>query len=456
MFNEKHPKSKIKFFEASPFQIVSLSFLFVILAGTLLLSLPISSRERVFTSPLNALFTATSATCVTGLVVYDTGTYWSTFGQIVILTLIQIGGLGLVTLTSFFNLIVGKKMGFRGIELAKESINTDSFADVKKMLKTIMVLTFSIEFTGAIILALTFIPEFGFAKGAYISIFTAVSAFCNAGFDLLGFQGEFCSLSNYTNNFLVYGTVALLIILGGIGFIVMRDIFRYRKSKKLMLHTKVVLVVTAILIIGGGILFTILEWNNVTMEGLSVCQKVGAGFFHSVSTRTAGFNTIPQDTLTNLSKVLSTVLMFIGASPASTGGGIKVTTIAVIIMTIVSVLRGREDTTMHNATVSKKAVYRALALFFLAIFWVTFASIVIMLSLDGQASAMDVIFETTSAFGTVGLSVGITSIAGVLEKIVLIASMYLGRVGPITLMISLTLINESHKEVLPKGKIIIG
>ncbi len=456
MFNEKHPKSKLKFFDASPFQIVCLSFLVVILAGTLLLTLPISSRARVFTPPLNALFTATSATCVTGLVVYDTATYWSLFGQIVILTLIQIGGLGLVTLTSFFYMLIGKKMGFRGIELAKESINTDNFADVKKMLKTIMGLTISIEFTGAVILSLTFIPQFGFWHGAYIAIFTSVSAFCNAGFDVLGFQGEFCSLINYTDNFFVYGTAAILIILGGIGFVVIRDVLMYHKTKKLMLHTKVVLIVTSILVIGGGILFTILEWNNVTMAHLTPWQKVGAGFFHSVSTRTAGFNTIAQDTLTTLSKVLSIVLMLIGASPASTGGGIKVTTIAVIIMTIISVLRGREDTTIHKNIVSKKAVYRALTLFFLAIVWITFASMIIIFSLETSLHPIDVVFETTSAFATVGLSAGVTATTGTLAKVILILSMYLGRVGPITLMISLTLINNSNKEVLPKGKIIIG
>lgn len=444
-------------FKAAPVQVVCLSFIAVILVGTILLMSPISSREGVLTPFSDALFTATSATCVTGLIVEDTYLHWTGFGQFVILMLIQVGGLGLITLTSLVNIMIGKKLGLRSMDLAKESMNTDSFADVKRMVRTILVVTLSIEAVGAAILALTFVPKYGIFEGGFTSIFLSISAFCNAGFDLLGREGAYVSLTNYTSQPIVYIPIAMLIVFGGLGFVVWRELFYYRKTKTLSLHSRLVLVMTGGLILVGMVAFLIFEWNNPkTMGELSVMDKLGAGLFQSITTRTAGFNSIDQAGLTDLSKITSIVLMFIGAAPASTGGGIKITTMAVIFMTIVSVMRGYDDTVIMKNKVDKKAVYKAMSLFFLALLLVITCSMLIHFMTDTAANPIDVVFEEVSAFGTVGLSTGLTAQLGVLSRYLLILSMYLGRVGPLSLVISLAMHGGSHKEVLPQGKILIG
>ena len=458
MFDKPKPKAsdKLNFLKGSPVQIICLSFIAVILTGAVLLMLPISTRTGDITSFADAVFTATSATCVTGLVVHDTYLYWSFFGQLVILTLIQIGGLGLVTLTSFFSVMIGKKLGFRGMDLAKESVNTESFADVKKMIRTVMLVTFTIEALGAIVLGLTFIPKYG-KEGIWFSIFLSISAFCNAGFDLLGQEGPFVSLVNYASTPQVYIPIALLVVFGGLGFIVWRELFLYYKTKKLSLHTRIVLVMTGSLILIGTIVFTYTEWNNEATTGhLSNINKIGAGFFQSVTTRTAGFNTIDQAGLTDISKMFSIVLMFIGAAPASTGGGIKVTTIAVIAMTIVCVMRGKEDTIVMKRIVDKKAVYKSFTLFFLALMVVITSSLIIYSSMATGANGIDVVFETVSAFATAGLSSGVTAEIGIAPRYLLVMCMYLGRVGPLSMVVSLALRGSSNKEILPQGRIIIG
>lgn len=456
MFNNPAPKRRFHRLHGTPVQMICISFLGVILMGAVLLMLPVSSKTGVFTSFSDALFTATSATCVTGLIVHDTYLYWSGFGQFVIILLIQVGGLGLVTLTSFFNIMVGRKLGLRSMDLAKESANTDSFADVKRMLRTIIAVTLIIEALGAVVLCFTFVPKYG-ADGIIISGFLAISAFCNAGFDILGREGAYVSLTNYTSNPGVYIPIALLVAFGGLGFIVWRELFRYRKDRTLSLHSRLVLFMTILLVVLGTVVFTALEWNNpVTMGGLTPAEKVGAGFFQSVSTRTAGFNTIDQAGLTDLSKITSIALMFIGAAPASTGGGIKITTIAVIVMTIVSVMQGYDDTVIMRRKVDKKAVYKAITLFSLALVLVVVCSMLIHFALGTPGSTIDVVFEEVSAFGTVGLSSGVTLQMDNLSRYLLILSMYLGRVGPLSTVISLSMRASSHKEVLPQGKIIIG
>lgn len=445
-------------FGGTPARVICLSFIAVILFGTLLLTLPLSSRSGGFTSFSDALFTATSATCVTGLVVQDTYLYWSTFGQAVILSLIQIGGLGLVTLTSFFNVIIGRRLGLRSMELARESANTDSFADVKHMLRAIIVITFLVEIIGAVLLAFTFVPLYGLADGLWTSVFLSISAFCNAGFDLLGREGAYISLTGFVSLPQVYLVVSLLVILGGLGFTVWRELLRYHRDRRLSLHSMLVLIMTGCLLLFGTIAFAALEWRNPqTLGALSFFDKLGASFFQSVTCRTAGFNTIDQAAMGNAGKLVSSLLMFIGASPASTGGGIKVTTIAVIIMTIVSVMRGYGDAVILRRKVESRAVYRAFALFFMALLVVAPSVMLLVLPFDGVPNATtDVIFETVSAFSTAGLSVGVTAQLGTAWRYLLVLLMYLGRVGPLSLIVSLTMHTPARREVLPQGKILIG
>ena len=429
----------------------------VILIGTVLLMLPISSRGGQFTSFNDALFTATSATCVTGLVVHDTYLYWSPFGQIVILALIQIGGLGLVTFATFFNMIIGRKLGLRNMDLAKESVNTDSFGDVRALVKTIFALTFTVEAIGAVLLATVFIPRYGGITGLAKSIFVSISAFCNAGFDLMGVEGEYSSLTTFADSPVVLLTVAALVITGGLGFIVWKDVARWRRTRHLEMHTKVVLIMTMVLLVGGTIGFLGAEWGNPnTLGPMSFFDKLLNSFFQSVTVRTAGFNAIDQAGMTDLAKVYAIVLMFIGAAPAGTAGGIKVTTLAVIVMTVVCVIKGENDTIICRRRVEYKAVYKALALFFLALMVVVLSSMMMHFTLDQQANTIDVVFEEVSAFGTVGLSAGITGQLSTASRWVLILSMFLGRVGPVSLALSLAMHTTGRKEVIPSGKILIG
>lgn len=442
---------------AYPARTIIVSFLVVILVGGILLMLPISSREGAFTPLADAMFTATSATCVTGLVVYDTYLYWSPFGQTVILVLIQVGGLGLVTFATFFNLALGRKMGLRGMDVAKESLSSDSFADVRALVRTIFGITFGVEAVGAALLALAFIPRYGFPQGAVKGIFISISAFCNAGFDLMGSEGAYSSLMSFADSPLVLLTVSALVITGGLGFVVWRDVARWHRTRHLELHTKVVLVMSAVLLLGGMAAFLAAEWNNpATLGGMPFVQKLLGGFFQSVTVRTAGFNAIDQAAMTDLSKIFAIALMFIGAAPAGTGGGIKVTTVAVIVMTVACVMRGENDTVIFGRRVEHKAVYKALALFLLALCLVVLSAMVIYFALDRQAGSIDIVYEEVSAFATVGLSAGITGQLSGASRLVLILSMFLGRVGPISLAVSLSMRGPGRREVIPAGKILIG
>lgn len=454
------PKPMRKHLFSLPARIISVSFFVVILTGTLLLMLPISNKDGVVTSFVDALYTATSATCVTGLIVYDTYAHWTIFGQCVILALIQIGGLGLVTLTSFFNIVIGKKMGLRSMHLAQESVSSLGQTDIAKLIKTVIMTALIVELAGAALLATSFIPKYG-AEGIFISIFLSVSAFCNAGFDILGREGEFCSLMNYNGNPVVMYTIMLLIIIGGIGFIVIHDVLEYRKTKKLTLHTRVVLIVTGILIVAGTLVFALSEWNNPSTIGSlpGIGQKFTASLFQSVSCRTAGFNSIDLAAMHDDTKVFSSILMFFGAAPGSTGGGIKITTLAVIFMTVVCVAKGYEDTIIMHRKVDKNAVYKSLAVLVLAMLVVTAttAGIIITMSQEYNVSGVDAFFEAVSGFATVGLSVGISQTAPVICRFLLIFSMFVGRVGPVAFVLSMAMRPPgSRKEIIPEGKIMIG
>ena len=450
---------KLKKLFAFPARIIAASFAAVILVGTLLLMLPLSSREGTVTPFLDCLFTATSATCVTGLIIYDTYTHWSPFGQCVILMLIQIGGLGLVTFTTFFNLLIGKKLGLRGMHLAEESVA--SFGDdIKGLIRIVILTALVVETAGALLLMPTFTAEYG-PRGIFIAIFLSVSAFCNAGFDILGRQEPFISLCNYNGNPVVIGTIGMLIIFGGIGFIVIHDLLQYRRTKKLTLHTRIVVAVTGILLVLGTLMTILCEWNNPATIGAlpSFWQKLGASWFHSVSCRTAGFNSVPIDGMYDITKILSSVLMFFGAAPGSTDGGIKCTTVAVIFMTVYCVIRGDEDTVIFGRRVGRQAVYKSMAVMILGILAVTVTSGCIVSTMqDTHAiSGVDALFESVSAFATVGLSAGVSGVAGTLPKLLLLFSMYIGRLGPVSFFLSLAMRPKNNRrEVLPEGKIQIG
>lgn len=449
--------AKVKQF--SPMRTIVLSFLMVIFTGTALLILPISSKSGELTPFVNSLFTATSATCVTGLIVYDTYTQWSWFGQGVILAMIQIGGLGLVTFTSFFNFAIGRKLGLRSMQLASESVNSGGFSDVRGMVHNIVKISLIAEGSGALILMLVFVPKYQL-EGIWISVFLAVSAFCNAGFDLLGREGAFVSLTNYADNPIVIVTIMLLITMGGLGFVVWADLLAFRKTKRLVLHTKIVLLVTGILIVFGAVIFLITEWNNTkTIGGLSFIQKFDRTLFHSVTLRTAGFNTIEAGDLTPFSKILSIMIMFIGAAPGSTGGGIKVTTFAVLIMTVVCVMRNAPETQIMGRKIDKDIVYKSMSITVLAAVAVMITSCILVFTNEtGLISGIDSVFESVSAFATVGISAGPTAVSNNVSRCVMAFTMFLGRVGPVSLALSLALGMEARgkHQIMPEGKVFVG
>lgn len=444
-----------------PATTISLSFIIIILFGAILLMLPISSKSGEFTPFIDSLFTATSATCVTGLVVFDTFQKWSLFGQIIILLMIQIGGLGLVTFVTFFNIFIGRKLGFRRMQIASESVSADGFNQSKVIVKNIISVSLIVETLGTIILSTAFVPKYG-AKGIFKAIFISISAYCNAGFDILGDNQRFTSLTEYYNNPIVLITVMFLIVFGGLGFIVWHDLINYRKTKHLELHSKIVLFTTALLILSGAIIFALLEWNNKnTFAEMTVGNKVVNSFFTSITCRTAGFNTVDFGELNPVSKVFAIMLMYIGAAPGSTGGGIKITTFIVLVMTVVCILRNKDDTIILKRKIEKTAVYKAITIVALSMTIIFGASFILFYQLDGQsvASGINTLFEVVSAFATVGLSTGVTGVLNSLCKLILIFIMFLGRVGPVSVAMFLVIKNankDTRKQMYPEAKIMVG
>ena len=442
-----------------PARTIVLSFLLVILAGTLLLTLPLSSKSGSFTNPLDAFFTATSATCVTGLIVYDTYTHWNIFGQLVILLMIQIGGLGLVTFTSFFNFLIGKKLGLRSMQVASESVSTQGFSDVKQLIKNVVKFSLAFEGAGALLLMIPFVSEQG-AKGIYTAIFLSVSAFCNAGFDILGYNGQFSSLVTYAGNPLVILPISMLITAGGLGFVVWSDLLQYRKTKHLILQTKIVLIVSAALIALGTLAVLICEGGNPsTMAGMSFGQKLIRSFFQSVTFRTAGFNSISIADMSPLTKMFALLFMFVGAAPNSTGGGIKVTTLAVVLFTVVSVMKSEPDTIIMGRKVEKFTVYKALVLIVISAAAVAVTSLMLFyLNTASGVTGIDAAFEAVSAFATVGVSSGVTEVANIPSRLLIACVMFMGRVGPVSLALSLSLDRDkkTKTQVIPEGKVIVG
>lgn len=434
-------------------QILALGFLAVIIIGAIILTLPISSASGETTNFLDALFTSTSAVCVTGLVTLDTGTYWSVFGQTVIMLLIEIGGLGFMSFTTLIAIILGKKITLRDRLILQDAMNTFDIQGLVKMVQYVLIFTVSVQLSGALLFSTQFIPKFGFVKGLFYSIFHSVSAFCNAGFDLFG---NFSSLTGYSDNWVVILVASALIIIGGIGFAVWIEIYNFKSIKNLSLHAKMVILVTSILVIGGTVLMFIFEHNNPnTLANMNIGDKVVNSFFAAVTPRTAGFNSISTDGMTNAGNLLTIILMFIGGSPGSTAGGIKTTTIGVLLVTVICVIRGREDAEAFKKRFPKELVYKAVTLFFIGGVLVMGATMLLSYTEQG-ASFLSLLYETTSAFGTVGLTVGLTQKLSEVGKVLIMIMMYLGRVGPLTVVLSLMKNRNNNGVRYPEGKILIG
>lgn len=441
-------------------QIILLSFLGVILIGSVLLSLPVSSAGGRAVPYIDALFTATTATCVTGLVTVSTAATWSVFGQAVILLLIQIGGLGVITFMTAVMLLFNRKIGISDRLLIQDAFNLSTLSGIVAFVKKVLIGTLTVESIGACFYMTVFVPQFG-ARGIWVSVFNSVSAFCNAGMDIIGEN----SLCDYSGNALITLTTAALIILGGLGYIVWWDVSRVIKNRKqnggrffksLTLHSKIVFISTAFLLIVGTALTLCFEYNNpLTLEGLPLSDKIQAAFFQSVTTRTAGFASLPQENLKNPTAILSLLLMFIGGSPVGTAGGIKTVTAAVLLSITVSLISGKNSVSLFGRTISKQSVYKAVAVTVMS-FSVMFVS-TLLLSAVTNAPALDILFETVSATATVGLSRSLTGALNLLGKLIIIFTMYFGRVGPISIAIAFGGKNPSRNIIKnPTEEISIG
>lgn len=436
------------------------SFLAAILVGSVLLTLPISSASGQATPFIDALFTATTATCVTGLVVEPTVTAWSLFGQIVILILIQIGGLGIITIMASITVFLHRRMGLADRLLLQDAFNLNTLSGLEAFVKKVIKGTLIIEGIGACIYMTVFVPQFGL-KGIWISIFTSISAFCNAGIDIIAEN----SLCDYALNPIMNITTCLLIILGGLGYIVWWDLMRVSKLRRtrkspfwrsLTLHSKIVISATAGLILVGGILILLFEYGNPnTIGGLSLLEKIEVALFQSVTTRTAGFATIPQENLSNASAIICLLLMFIGGSPVGTAGGIKTVTFVVLIASAFATIRNQKEVNLFGRTLSKEAVSKAVAVTCMS-FTIMFVS-TILLSAVTNADALDILYETVSATATVGLTRNLTPILNIYGKLIIIATMYLGRVGPISLAVAFNFKREKKNIIKnPTEEISVG
>ena len=411
-------------------QFIAYGFFCVIITGTLLLMLPFASRDGQSEPFLNCLFTATSASCVTGLVVADTWSQWSLFGQLVILTMIQIGGLGFITVGVFISIVLRRKIGLKERGLMMESVNTLQIGGVGRLAKKIIIGTCIFEGTGAVLLAIRFIPQFGFFRGLFYGIFHSISAFCNAGFDLMGGQTPYSSFVAYYDDWLVNFVIMSLIIIGGIGFIVWDDLSRNKLHfRKYMLQTKIVLVTTAILVFGGGLLFYLLERNHL-LVGMNTSGKILTSLFSSVTARTAGFNTTDTAALTDGSKLLTIILMFIGGSPGSTAGGIKTTTLVVLLLCVHSNIKQTYGINIFGRRLENDAVKRAGTILTINLLLAVTASLAIMAIQPLGFS--DILFETFSAIGTVGMTTGITRALHPVSRCIIILLMYCGRIGSLS------------------------
>ncbi|MDT8899695.1 TrkH family potassium uptake protein [Anaeroselena agilis] len=434
----------------TPYQVLVSGFAGLILAGALLLATPWAAQSGEGTNFLDALFTATSAVCVTGLVVVDTGTHYSLFGQTVILLLIQFGGLGVMTVSTLLAVMLGKKIHLRERLLIQEATNQIELSGVVRLTLYIIKVTLLVEFIGGTNLAMRWYQDFG-AKGIYYGYWHGVSAFCNAGFDLFG---DFRSITSYVADPAVVFTIAGLIVVGGIGFTVIADVWNQRSFRQLSLHSKLTVSVSGLLIFLGMMLIIVFESGGKVFNELSPAAKVLAGFFQSVTTRTAGFSTVDIGSMREGTLLIIILLMYIGASPSSTGGGIKTTTAGIIAASVFGFIRGKKEVELFHRHVVQASITKAVTIAVISAGLII--AVTLAMTLTEQAPLLNILFEVTSAFGTVGLSTGITPNLSTAGKMMIIFTMFAGRVGSLTLVLSLALKKQNGKLLYPEGKVIIG
>lgn len=436
--------------ELNPPRVLTLGFGTLILIGALLLNLPIASKSGESIGFINSLFTSASAVCVTGLVVVNTAKYWSLFGQIVIILLIQMGGLGFMTMATIVALLAGKKISLKERLVIKEQLNQQTMSGLVRLTKYVILLTFVIEGIGAFLLSTRFIPIYGFKKGLWFSIFHAVSAFCNAGFDIIG-----NSMVSFVGDFTINMTICFLVIIGGVGFSVLIDIAKNKSFKKLRLHSKLVISITIILIIVGMLIILVIERKNPdTLMYLSKGERLLASFFQSVIPRTAGFNSIDISKIYDTTAFIIIILMCIGGSPGSTAGGIKTTTFGATFLTTIAVVRGNKDVVVFKQRLNQDIINRSLAIVIIGLMLII--SVSILLTITEDAYFLDVLFETASAFGTVGLTRGITPNLSNIGKLIIALTMYAGRVGPLTMAFAFSQRQKQASYRYSEGNIMVG
>lgn len=434
-------------------QIIMIGFAAMILLGTLLLMLPISTRNREWASFRDALFTATSATCVTGLVVRDTATYWSLFGQLVIILLIQIGGMGIVTIALAIAMASGKKIGLMQVSTVQDAVAAHNLGGIVKLTKLIVGGTLLIEFIGAALMAPTFCGRFGMAKGMWYAVFHSVSAFCNAGFDLMGVEEKFSSLTGYSDNVIINVTIMLLIVIGGIGFLTWEDMVRYKvRLKKYRMQSKVVLTVTLVAIVVPAVIFYFMEFRD--FSNVSEREKILLSFFQSITPRTAGFNTVSFSYMSEAGIMILIILMFIGGSSGSTAGGMKTNTVAVLLSAARSAFCRKEDAHLFKRRIPGDIIKNAATIMVMYLL-LSFGAALIMSYVEGLP-VLTCAFETVSAIATVGLTMGVTPYLSVLSHIMLIVLMFCGRVGGMTLVFATLTVNKHNVSKLPKERITVG
>lgn len=435
-------------------RVIIIGYLVLILLGTALLMLPFATKSGEGASALTAVFTATSASCVTGLVLQDTATYWSLFGQLVILTLIQIGGLGFMTFAIVLLGAFNRRASLRERTVMAESINTTRVGGMRTLTKHIIAGTAIFELSGAVLLSLRFIPQLGWLKGIYYSIFHSVSAFCNAGFDLMGgHTGEYSSFVSFADDWLVNIVLIALITIGGIGFLVWEDVLEHKhKLRKYRLHSKIVILTSAILLLGGAVLFWFFE-RNYTCKGLPINEQILVSLFGSATARTAGFNTVDTAAMSEGGKLVTVILMLIGGSSGSTAGGVKTTSVVVIILTAIAAMRGRQAPHCLGRRFEDGALRKAVTVVFLNLSLGLFGTLIV--TMDGF-SLSDAMFEAFSAVGTVGITAGITRDLGLFTKLLLIFLMYCGRVGGISFAAALFEKRSAPPVTFPQEEITIG
>lgn len=459
-------KLKLKNANIGPAQILVAGFLITILIGTGLLSLPIASKGNESLPFVDTLFTATSSVCVTGLTVVNTSAHWSLFGKVVIISLIQIGGLGFMTLVSMLFVLLGKKITLRDRLIMQEALSQDTTAGIVRFTKQIVKGTLIVEGVGALFLSARFVPEYGLLKGIWYSVFHSISGFCNAGFDIIGDS----SMGPYVGDPIVNMTLVALIVVGGLGFGVWMDLISGLQNKmttnnkftwkqifnKLALHTKLVLTITFSLIGLGFLFFFLAEFTNPgTLGALSFKEKILAALFQSVSPRTAGFNTIALESMRDASKFTMMILMFIGGSPAGTAGGIKTTAAGVLVLCAISTVKGKESTEVFKRRIPFKAILRSLAVIMISLGVIL--GITIILSFTEDAQFIDLFFEAISGFATVGSTLGVTANLSVAGKIIMIINMFIGRLGPVTMVVAIMIKQGETKKLIqyPEEKVII-